>query len=283
MSGPPRTLVCFLCGRQFGTSSLKIHQPQCYKKKHEQWIAGDRVGPEPQDPSKTQAGEAAVGVASGGMSIEEFNDQQYKNFTNNMAQCENCGRRFAQDRLAVHQRSCKPGNAAKPVNGKEFTPAAQINKTETSTRPPALGNSTRSPGIPSGLGSPSGTSSKVKGPSGPPRTLVCFLCGQQFGSSSLKIHQPQCYKKKHAQWLKGGQVGPEPQDPSKTQAGEAAVGVASGGMSIEEFNEQQYKTFTANMAQCEHCGRRFNPDRLAVHQRSCKPGSTAKPISRTLQ
>uniref|UniRef100_A0A146LD82 Zinc finger protein 474 n=1 Tax=Lygus hesperus TaxID=30085 RepID=A0A146LD82_LYGHE len=33
--------------------------------------------------------------------------------------------------------------------------------------------------------------SKTKGPN----FIVCYLCGRQFGSSSIRIHRPQCYLK----------------------------------------------------------------------------------------
>jgi len=34
-----------------------------------------------------------------------------------MVECENCGRRFAGDRLSVHQKSCTADNPAKPAPG----------------------------------------------------------------------------------------------------------------------------------------------------------------------
>jgi hypothetical protein len=30
--------------------------------------------------------------------------------------------------------------------------------------------------------------------------------------------------------------------------------------------------------QCEHCLRTFLPEKLVIHQRSCRPGNTAKPV-----
>lgn len=34
MPAPPRkkTVVCYICGREFGSQSLSIHEPQCLKK-----------------------------------------------------------------------------------------------------------------------------------------------------------------------------------------------------------------------------------------------------------
>ena len=39
----------------------------------------------------------------------------------------------------------------------------------------------------------------------------------------------------------------------------------------EEIQEQQYQAAQANLVPCPNCGRTFLPDRLAVHQRSCRP------------
>lgn len=37
------------------------------------------------------------------------------------------------------------------------------------------------------------------------------------------------------------------------------------------MNEQAWKNAQAQLIPCENCARTFAPDRLAVHQRSCKP------------
>ena len=48
----PRTVVCYLCGREFGTKSIGIHEPQCLTKWH---IENDKLPPnlrraEPKKP-----------------------------------------------------------------------------------------------------------------------------------------------------------------------------------------------------------------------------------------
>ena len=37
-----------------------------------------------------------------------MNEAAWENAKNQLIPCENCGRRFAPDRLDVHQRVCKP-------------------------------------------------------------------------------------------------------------------------------------------------------------------------------
>lgn len=127
------------------------------------------------------------------------------------------------------------------------------------------------------------------GPASRPQLLMCYLCGQQFGTSSLHIHQPQCYVKKLVQWERseGHLRGPKPMSPDEfaAQSGTAAT---AGDMpirfgdsrAVEEFNAAQFKNYTEKMlVPCEHCGRTFLPDRLQVHQRSCRPGHEARRVA----
>eukprot|EP01105_Mastigella_eilhardi_P025000 TRINITY_DN664_c0_g2_i2.p1 TRINITY_DN664_c0_g2~~TRINITY_DN664_c0_g2_i2.p1 ORF type:complete len:548 (+),score=104.86 TRINITY_DN664_c0_g2_i2:30-1646(+) len=117
-----------------------------------------------------------------------------------------------------------------------------------------------------------GGPSKQKKPSEPPAVL-CYICGQKFGTASITIHQPQCMKKRAMQQAK---LPPDlrtaivvPGRPLKQ---------FSGG-SIEEYNDQAYQAYQESLVQCPNCGRRFAPDRLQVHLRSCKPGHSSRPIS----
>ena len=48
---------------------------------------------------------------------------------------------------------------------------------------------------------------------------------------------------------------------------------------IERMNEAAWQASKAQLAECVNCGRRFQPDRLLAHQRSCKPGNEARRVS----
>lgn len=47
--------------------------------------------------------------------------------------------------------------------------------------------------------------------------------------------------------------------------------VAKGTYDIDAMNDAAYESAKAQLLKCENCGRTFAPDRLPVHQRSCKP------------
>ena len=48
----PRTVVCYICGREFGTKSISIHEPQCLQKWHNEndKLPPNMKRPEPKKP-----------------------------------------------------------------------------------------------------------------------------------------------------------------------------------------------------------------------------------------
>lgn len=123
-----------------------------------------------------------------------------------------------------------------------------------------------------GLGAPS--LQKPKRFVAPPVLPRCYLCGQQFGTTSIGIHVPQCYAKKLAQW-EAGDLSTRGQPPKHPDT----VNWKGSGLSKGQQNEEQFKEFVSNLEPCPNCGRRFLADRLVVHLRSCKPGSSSKPVT----
>jgi hypothetical protein len=127
----PVTRVCHVCGRQYGLSSFDIHLKQCKKL----FIAQEELKPKgerrpvPKTPPGLdgRGGRHSPGHASGDDSggnerptremIEAMNRAAQETYNEHgMDKCENCGRTFAEGRLAIHAKSCRPGNAAKRVD-----------------------------------------------------------------------------------------------------------------------------------------------------------------------
>ncbi|VDP77008.1 unnamed protein product [Echinostoma caproni] len=112
--------------------------------------------------------------------------------------------------------------------------------------------------------------------------VVCYICGREFGSASIGIHEPQCLKKWHQQNdllpkeqrlqppVKPGVPLPPPVD--------ASVNRTEHTQALSKFNEAAALAASANLAPCPKCGRTFNPDRLEIHQRVCKPNNQ-RPIN----
>uniref|UniRef100_A0A8C5X730 C2HC/C3H-type domain-containing protein n=1 Tax=Malurus cyaneus samueli TaxID=2593467 RepID=A0A8C5X730_9PASS len=90
-----------------------------------------------------------------------------------------------------------------------------------------------------------------------PPTVICYLCGRE----------PQCLKKWHQENdnLPKHLRRPEPKKP------EVRTVQAKGFYDLDALNEAAWTSSQAQLVPCDICGRTFLPDRLIVHQRSCKP------------
>lgn len=104
-------------------------------------------------------------------------------------------------------------------------------------------------------------------PSRRPGFRICYICGREFGSQSLPIHEPQCLEKWRIENSKLPKHLRRP-EPSKPQPLSGR-----GTYSLQAENEDAFQSAQAQLLPCETCGRTFLPDRLLVHQRSCKPKS----------
>lgn len=96
----------------------------------------------------------------------------------------------------------------------------------------------------------------------------CNVCGKQFGKVSIKFHLPQCQKKQEAQKVKQQQ-----QDTELKKENQEEINIA-----VPEYNEAFEAIWEAHVQQlipCKNCNRTFFPDRIKVHQKSCK-GSGVK-------
>ena len=99
------------------------------------------------------------------------------------------------------------------------------------------------------------------------KTVVCYICGREFGSQSVHIHEPQCLKKWHAE----NDKLPRHQRRQPPVKPEFLPSVGNGANDdIERFNQAAWQSAQSQLIPCSNCGRTFAPDRLAVHQRSCK-------------
>ncbi|KAK6492751.1 zinc finger protein 474-like isoform X2, partial [Huso huso] len=100
-----------------------------------------------------------------------------------------------------------------------------------------------------------------------PATVVCYICGREFGSKSISIHEPQCLKKWH---IENSQL-PKSLQRTEPKKPEVSVVTATGFYDLEAQNQAAWQNAQAQLVPCDICGRTFLPDRLTVHQRSCKP------------
>lgn len=236
----PKFVLCYICGRKFGTASIAFHEPQCLQKWH---LENEKL---PKGQRRKEPVKPTVVGASGSYDIDAMNEAAWQSAQSQLIPCDRCGRTFAPDRLAVHQRSCKAKGGAGGASNAASTSSTPTNSS-AGTKQNASGSKT------------------YRQPPEQPNFVLCYICGQKYGSKSIAIHEPQCLEKwkKENDRLPKGQRRPIPKKPDVIQSGQK--------YDVNAANEAAWQSSQAQLIPCENCGRRFATDRLPVHQRSCKP------------
>jgi hypothetical protein len=104
-----------------------------------------------------------------------------------------------------------------------------------------------------------------------PSMLGCPLCGREFGSLSLNIHMKTCKNKFEIEQNVLPKSKRRSVDNIIEKFNDGNKGIEPGKYNIDAINDNAYKIYTnESLVPCEICGRTFLPDRLLVHQKSCK-------------
>lgn len=147
-------VTCYICGRDFGTRSIKIHIPNCEKKweNEQEKLPKKERRPVPQAPQNFD--KVLSGEISAPKQLQEYNEQAFNDFnTKSLQECPNCGRTFLPKPLEIHSRSCKPkdprlkpGATGAPRKSKK---SQERRRNDPSPRPPEnLSAKTPSPDYP---------------------------------------------------------------------------------------------------------------------------------------
>lgn len=124
---------------------------------------------------------------SGLTTVEEWNNFAWKVAQESLVPCGKCGRTFNPDRIQVHVKVCKE-------QGGKTWPSFKIESDGASETPERPSTGARPP------------------------TVICYICGREFGSKSIGIHEPQCLKKWNVEndKLPEDKRRPEPVRPGKS-------------------------------------------------------------------
>ena len=130
----PKALICYICGREYGTHSLEIHLKTCKKKwaKEQEELPVKKRRPCPKTPPgftnmvrvaqgkkpledlPTNLDDKPIGSLNPGEAIQAYNEAAYANWDQEVLEpCESCGRTFRPAALEIHKKSCKPGKPLK--------------------------------------------------------------------------------------------------------------------------------------------------------------------------
>eukprot|EP00826_Nyctotherus_ovalis_P034888 TRINITY_DN2946_c0_g1_i8.p1 TRINITY_DN2946_c0_g1~~TRINITY_DN2946_c0_g1_i8.p1 ORF type:complete len:423 (-),score=150.52 TRINITY_DN2946_c0_g1_i8:150-1418(-) len=259
----PRGIICYICGREYGTASIDIHLKTCKKKWEDEEAKKPKKDRRPlPQPPKDFDNIKIKGSSMKQSEMDALNEEAFHKFNEeSRVPCPNCGRKFLPDRLEVHLRSCKSKDGGATVSSKP----------KSNSNPSASSGSSNTP-----VKESSGSKSIVM-----PKALVCYICGNKYGTQSLNIHLKACKKKwEDQEALKPpGERKPVPEPPKAFD--EVATKGQKGAISsadMEKYNADAFQDWNEKVLEpCPNCGRTFLPDRLQVHLKSCKgPKEDAK-------
>ena len=219
----PPALLCHICGREYGTTSLAIHLPQCAQlwKDRQKLLPRNERRPLPTAPMKLSAIAAMRIDSRDTAAMEEFNRTMMGVFVEKgLVGCQHCGRRFLEEKLPVHQRSC---TAERPAAGVGTHRLKQQQGTfRPSTTAPAMGGGGGDGGrvsfAPTTAGQFKAADEEVKalddviipskgydltailnaaddgGAGGGGEMSECSVCGRHFNSDRIAKHELICAK-----------------------------------------------------------------------------------------
>ncbi|XP_046436057.1 LOW QUALITY PROTEIN: uncharacterized protein LOC124187923 [Neodiprion fabricii] len=298
----PRSVTCYICSREFGTASFPIHEPKCLEKWERENNAlppwQRRSGP-PKRP-QTQPGH------------QDWNKVAWEQSQAQLLPCSRCGRTFLPDRLPVHEKSCKvqkkqsstqkdepeerirqdrqpagPQGGSLPrespmvychICGRSFgTRSIKIHEpqclkrwqVENEGRPPPQRKKEKTP-TNSSSSSPDTLISQKK-------TVTCYICGRDFGSTSIAIHEPQCLRKWNIEndKLPPSQRREQPEKPD-------IVFTSEGDCDFIATFHRIWENHLNSLKPCRTCGRTFRNDALLKHEPHCNGSYYKKRIRRSV-
>lgn len=138
-----------------------------------------------------------------------------------------------------------------------------------------------------------------------PKAIMCYICGREYGTTSIKIHIKSCEKKweNEQSQLPAKKRKPCPQAPPNfedmvlvaqgkkpasclevEQPGNVwdEAPISTSNMTLQDYNDQVFRQWNDTVLEpCPHCNRTFRPEALVHHLKSCKAGKPLKkPIAR---
>ena len=249
----PTYVICYLCGRKYGTKSITIHEPQCLKKWHlENNKLPKKLRRKP--PTKPAAYDALGSIGMyGRVDLEKVNQAAFQSAQEQLIPCNVCGRTFLPDRLPVHQRSCTASNPARSV-----LPKKMYERSQTYVRSsPSEGNNTAL----LNEDSYSSLSEKERSPG--------------FSRESSKVPQ----RRPHFERMEPRfTVDPHPDNSAfdDYHIGNRSAGKGSRRKTgLREANVPKYEGYqneqenSPDIVPCPNCGRGFASNRIQQHHTIC--------------
>jgi len=306
----PKSLTCWICGKGFGTASLKFHIKSCQQK----WEIEQEKRPKNQRRPCPQPPRGLMDLMEKGgnvthADIQKANQQAFDQYDKeSLYPCQNCGRTFGYDQLQRHKKVCTADRPMNKLNRAE--PPARAGG-EMGQRPAMARAAPARTGMGGGggYGGPSPADSMPIGGGGKKassyaydqmddayddggavNTAPCRKCGRNFAEDRLAKHEKICKVNAKPKKVKMFHKPITDKEKAKMDAVKAKTSKWR-----EQHNDfVQAMKYNRKMAQveakggdirmmapppsssqvglvpCPHCGRKFGEVQAAKHIPACK-------------
>ena len=116
-----------------------------------------------------------------------------------------------------------------------------------------------------------------------PRARLCYICGRQTLIAGFSHHVEGCSKL----FLQREELKPPrerrhlPVDPMLSM-GKGFDGSLNVGNNLDQINALSQQAYDATLSICQFCGRKFLPEKLVIHNRSCRADNPARRVDESV-
>jgi hypothetical protein len=299
--------ACQFCGERFSRHSLQLHVRKCRKKNRAYTVEESRrEGKVPSGRKSTTVGAVPESSVAGAVEVQTGEvsrtlPQQLKLLQSRpqtrsldhstllekgltlpsidggstLTRCGTCRELIASGELFVHKKTCRP--SPRTVTRGEITFPVLTNRSGMTTGDNRL---PQNPQV-----------AEAAYLHRRPPAVVCYICGREYGTKSILIHEPQCLKRFETEnrKLPVNERRPLPRksimhtakapQQHKEATGATCIVEQCGNREVllataEDYFQYCYQEWEKDLVPCKKCGRKFAPERHVKHAPRCK----AKPL-----
>ena len=282
---PPRQapyVICYLCGRKYGTKSISIHEPHCLKKWREENLKLPKHLRRKHPPQKPDYDLLASGNFNDEI-MNRMNEMSFKAAQEQLIPCVNCGRTFLPERLPVHQRSCTSDKPARQrPNTRSNTDSVSLQESKSNGK--YIKSTSSKPARVSQNKAAECTSSDAQ-------NIQCMLCNKNFTISKIQTHLLKCNELKRApsnQTQSNENIGfsdkverprtrtihkgppKEPKNSIEQKKIDTTIQMKDHNYVDSDILSKEEQIQGSKFLQCNFCSRNFLTERLEKHEKICK-------------